>query len=76
MAKKMKSKRTLRINMVDGTHKDLNILSAASINTSRENDGRIYIEQINENDWRLVWTNDLFEEFSGVKNLEMVRDDD
>ena len=66
----------MRINFKDGSHKDLDIAQAVSMKLSNENDNRIYLEQLHNGSFRLMWTEGLIEEFSDVVNLEMIREGD
>jgi hypothetical protein len=75
MAKKLKAKRAMRINMADGSYKDLPITQAVAMKTSKENDNRIYLEQLTDGTYRLLWTEDLITEFKDVQGFEMIRED-
>lgn len=75
MAKKLTHKRTMRINMVDGSHKDLEISQAVSMKTSKKNDNRIYLEQLEDGTYRLLWTESLVAEFKDIQGFEMIRED-
>lgn len=74
MGKKVQGKRTMRIQMVDGSSKDLSISQAVAMKTSKENDNRIYLEQLNDGTYRLLWTEDIVKEFKDIKGFEIIRE--
>lgn len=74
MGKKLKEKRAMRIHMMDGSFKDLSITQAVSMKTSKENDSRIYLEQLNDGSYRLLWSEDIVPEFKDIKGLEVIRE--
>lgn len=65
-------KRTLRINFNDGTYKDLNLTKATSIKSNNE---MIYFDKLKDDNWRIIWSEKLIDDFSTVKNFEIVRND-
>lgn len=75
MAKKVQGKRAMRIQMMDGSHKDLSISQAVSMKTSKENDNRIYLEQLTDGSYRLLWTEGIVKEFKDIKGFEIIRED-
>ena len=64
----------MRIHMMDGSFKDLSITQAVSMKTSKENDSRIYLEQLNDGSYRLLWSEDIVPEFKDIKGLEVIRE--
>lgn len=69
---KVVPKRAMRINFIDGTFIDLEIEKATSVKTSAS---MINIDKMKNGKWRLIWDANLIDEFSNVKNLEMIRED-
>jgi len=65
-------KRVIRINFSDGTYKELNLSKATSVKTKNE---MLYLDKLNDGSWRLIWNEQLIEDFSKVKNLEIIRED-
>lgn len=65
-------KRTLRINFNDGSYTDLNLTKATSIKSNNE---MIYFDKLKDDNWRIIWSEKLIDDFSKVKNFEIVRDD-
>lgn len=69
---KVITRRAIRINFLDGTFTDLEIEKAASVNTKAS---MINLDKMKNGKWRLIWDENLFKEFTAVKNLEMIRED-
>lgn len=65
-------KRTIRINFNDGTYRDLVLSKATLIKTKSE---MMNLEKLNDNTWRLIWSEGLIDDFSKVVNFEVVRED-
>ena len=75
---KKKSKdpqRTMRLNFNNGSYKDLEIAFGVSMKSKGENDSRIYLEQLDDGRYRLVWSENLMKEFSSLDNMQMIRTD-
>ena len=68
----MITKRTMRIHKMDGTHIDLQISRAASVDTKQS---MINLDKLNDGTWRLIWDKNLFPEFTEFKSMEMIRED-
>lgn len=68
----LKGKRTIRINMNDGTHIDLVLSKATSINTEAS---MINIDKLKDGTWRLIYDINLIPDFTKVQNLEIIRED-
>ncbi len=73
MGKKLKRKVSMRINKKDGTYKDLNIVQAVQMNAGDE--GRMYLEEVKDGNYRLMWTPGIIDEFSDIINFEILRED-
>lgn len=71
MAKNIKEKRTMRLHKTDGTHVDMVISRAASVDTKQS---MINIDKLPDGTWRLIWDRNLLEEFTEFKSLEMIRE--
>jgi len=69
--KKTNLKRTLRLWKMDGTHIDMEISKAASIDTKQS---MICIDRLPDDTWRLIWDSNLIENFSDFKCIEMIRE--
>lgn len=65
-------KRFLRINFKDGQTKDLPIAKATSVKTKKQ---MINFDQMEDGQWRIIWTPDLIPDMTQVVNFEIVRDD-
>ena len=59
MPKKAQVKRTLRINMNDGTHKDLVIGKAVSMKTTSPARPAIYLESLPDGTFQFCWDDRL-----------------
>jgi len=66
-------KRTLKINFVDGTSKELDLVGGSKIMKTTEKQF-IYFDK-RKDGWRVCWTAETFEEFSDIKSIEIVRND-
>lgn len=64
-------KRTIRINFNDGTFRDLVLSKATLIKTKSE---MMNLEKLNNDTWRLIWSEGLIDDFSKVVNFEVVRE--
>lgn len=65
-------KRTIRLNYIDGTFDDLELSRAVAIKTPNKT---MNLEELKDGTWRLIWTEGLIQDFSKLKNIEVVRDD-
>lgn len=65
-------KRFIRVNYEDGTFKDLEIIKSTAI---KADVGMMHLDKLNNDKWRLTFTNEIGEEFSKIKNFEMIRED-
>ena len=72
--KTKKVKRAIEIAFDDGTTKELVITKAAALHLS-DGLGRIYLEQMNDGTWRLVYDGDLIPNFTKVKSFNVIRED-
>jgi hypothetical protein len=64
-------KRTFKINYVDGTSKELEISRGARMNSD---EGLLYLERLKDGKWRLLFSQDIAQEFSQIKGFEIIRD--
>jgi hypothetical protein len=72
----IKGKRAIEIEFLDGTTKELKIGKAVAMNGQSEHtSGKIYLEQMKDGDWRLLYTEDVIEDFTKVKGFNVVRED-
>lgn len=70
----MKARRAIEIEFEDGSTKELEIKKAASLNLSKENEGRIYLEQMKDGNWRLVYDEKTIPDFTKVKRFNIIRE--
>ena len=72
---KKKVKRSISIEFNDGTTKELEIGKAVAMRgNSKHMRGAIYMEMMDDGKWRLLYTEDVIEDFSKVDNLKIVRE--
>ena len=64
--------RTMRLNKTDGSFVDLNIVKATSI---RSGEGMLHLDKLPNGDYRLIVSNDIIEDMSTFKNMEMIREE-
>lgn len=64
-------KRKIRINKIDGSYEDLNVTIATKVKVTEQ---MIHIDQLKSGDWRLIFTSPTIEEFSKIKNFEIIRE--
>lgn len=73
---KTKIKRAIEIEFKDGSTKELEIGKVVAMNGSSEHtSGKIYLEQMKDGKWRLLYTEDVIEDFTQVKGFNVVRED-
>lgn len=65
-------KRSIKINLVDGTFKELILSRATLIKTQNK---MMNLEELKDGTWRLIWSEGLIDDFSKVSNFEIVRED-
>ncbi len=69
-------KRAIEIEFNDGTTKELEIGKAVAMNGKSEHtSGKIYLEQMKDGKWRLLYTEDVIEDFTKVKGFNVIRED-
>jgi hypothetical protein len=66
-------KRSIEIEHLDGTKKELEIGKVISMNSKQG--GKLYLEEMNDGKWRLLATTDIIEDFTLVKGFNIVRED-
>jgi hypothetical protein len=73
MSKKVK--RSIEIDFEDGSTKELEIGKVVAMHgTSEATSGKIYLEQMKDGKWRLLYTEDVIEDFTKVKGFNVVRE--
>lgn len=65
-------RRAVEIKFMDGTSKVLELGRATSL---RADMGLIHLERMKDDRWRLLWSEDIVDEFSKIKSFEMIRED-
>jgi plasmid rolling circle replication initiator protein Rep len=65
-------KRAIRINLNDGTYKDLELSKAVTVKTKNE---MLNLEKLPDGTWRMIWNESLIEDFTKVVNFEVVREE-
>ena len=65
-----------RAVLLAGPDKELPITRATKINTKDGARQFIHLDQLKDGTWRLVWTSGLVDEWSEVRALIMIREDD
>ena len=65
-------KRTLRLHKTDGSHIDLNITKATAI---RSGVGMFHLDRVNDEDFRLIVSDDIIDDMADFDSLEMIRED-
>jgi hypothetical protein len=76
MAKKKKPSEPKRAILLAGPDKELPITRATKLNIREPNKQFIHLDQMKDGTWRLCWTAGIVEEWSEVKALLMIREDD
>lgn len=69
-------RRAIEIEHLDGTTKELEIGKAVQLKGDSESAvaGRIYLERMNNGKWRLCYSEDVIEDFTKVKSLNVIRE--
>lgn len=65
-------KRVIRINLKDGSFKDLELSRAVSVKTKNE---MLNFEKMTDGTWRMIWNESLIPDFTQVVNFEVIRED-
>lgn len=65
-------RRAVEIKFMDGTSRVLELGKATSLKTDL---GMIHLERMPDDKWRLLWSEDIVDEFSKIKSFEMIRED-
>jgi len=69
------AKRAIEIEFKDGTTKELEIGKAVVMNGQSEHTSdKIYLEQMKDGKWRLLYTEDVIEDFTEVKGFNVIRE--
>jgi hypothetical protein len=66
------TRRAIEIKFVDGTSTTIELSKATSIKSDM---GIIHLDRLPNKTWRLVWSEDIVDEFSKIKSFEMIRED-
>ena len=77
MSRKTKGiKRTIEIENLDGTTKELEIGKAVALkgNPGSAVAGKIYLEQMKDGKWRLCYSEDVIPDFTKVKGFNVIRE--
>ena len=64
--------RILRLNKIDGTHVDLNIVKATAI---RSGEGMLHLDRLKGDDYRLIISDDIISDMTNFESLVMIRKD-
>ena len=64
-------RRAIRINRIDGTHEDLELSKAASVDTKAS---MINLDRLNDGTWRLIYDRNLIPDITQVASLEIIRE--
>ena len=68
-------KRAIEIEFNDGQTKELEIGKAVAMKGQTEHtNGQIYLEQMKDGKWRLLYTEDVIEDFTQVKGFNVIRE--
>ena len=65
-------RRAIRINMLNGEFIDLELSKCTSVKTQAS---MINIDKMKDGTWRLIYDENLIDDFKQVKNLEIIRED-
>ena len=65
-------KREIILNFIDGTEKRLLLSKATKLNLDG---GMLHLDKFKDESWRLIWSTDLIDDFSTLKNIEIYRED-
>lgn len=65
-------RRAIEIKFMDGTSKVLELAKATSI---KADIGMLALDQLDNGKWRLLWSEDIVDQFSKIKSFEMIRED-
>ena len=65
-------RRAIEIKFLDGTSKFLEISKATTI---KADIGMLHLDQLNDDSWRLIFSNDIVPDFKNVISLNIVRED-
>jgi hypothetical protein len=72
---KDKIKRSIEIDFEDGSTKELELGKVVAMKSTNDNtSGKIYLEQMPNGKWRLLYTEDVIEDFTKVKGFNVVRE--
>ena len=74
--KKPKKKEPKQAILLAGPDKELPITRAVKIKITEEGRQFIHLDQMKDGTWRLAWTSGVVEEFSEVRALIMIREED
>lgn len=64
-------RRAIEIKFMDGTSKVLELAKATSI---KADIGMLALDQLDNGKWRLLWSEDIVDQFSKIKSFEMIRE--
>lgn len=67
-----KVRRAIEIQFMDGTSKILELDKATAI---KANMGILHLDRLSNSRWRLVWSEDIVDEFSKIKAFNIIRED-
>jgi len=65
-------KRTIKLNGID---KELNLVKVATVNLEQSEKEFIYLDKIDDNNWRMVYTEKTIPEIKDLKSMEIIRDE-
>lgn len=68
-------KRAINIEFKDGSGKELEIGKVLEMKKGNQLN-RIYLEEMLDGKWRLLYTDDLIPDFTQVTNFNIIREDD
>lgn len=63
---------TRRAFVLEGTGQVLEISKATAVKTAKN---MIYLDELNDGTWRLIWNGNMIPDFTKVKSIKIVRED-